>query len=115
MLILKLLMQNTSFYSFLFLVFDNGEKRIYSFTTHCMICGRCRMMLVYPFGAPSVKYAICHYGMNVGVNIEIAIFLGAFFIIFLLISCLTVLLRHYMQQMDGTSTPISSSWEGSNG
>jgi LSD1 subclass zinc finger protein len=30
-------------------------------------CGNCRIMLMYPYGAPSVKCAVCHYITNIGV------------------------------------------------
>lgn len=33
-------------------------------------CGHCHTTLMYPYGAPSVKCAICHYVTNVGVNFE---------------------------------------------
>ncbi|KAJ0017572.1 hypothetical protein Pint_11400 [Pistacia integerrima] len=29
-------------------------------------CGHCRTTLMYPYGAPSVKCAVCHYVTNVG-------------------------------------------------
>lgn len=29
-------------------------------------CGSCQMALMYPYGAPSVKCAVCHYITNVG-------------------------------------------------
>lgn len=32
-------------------------------------CGHCRTTLMYPYGAPSVKCAVCHYVTNVGVSI----------------------------------------------
>ncbi|TYK13370.1 vacuolar protein sorting-associated protein 2-like protein 2 [Cucumis melo var. makuwa] len=31
-------------------------------------CGNCRTTLVFPYGAPSVKCAICHYVTNVGIS-----------------------------------------------
>ncbi|WVZ26630.1 hypothetical protein V8G54_005174 [Vigna mungo] len=31
-------------------------------------CGNCRTALMYPYGAPSVKCAICHYITNVNTN-----------------------------------------------
>uniref|UniRef100_A0A0D9VWQ2 Zinc finger LSD1-type domain-containing protein n=1 Tax=Leersia perrieri TaxID=77586 RepID=A0A0D9VWQ2_9ORYZ len=31
-------------------------------------CGQCRTTLMYPYGAPSVKCAICHYITNTGMN-----------------------------------------------
>lgn len=33
-------------------------------------CGNCRTTLMYPYGAPSVKCAVCHYVTNVGVSID---------------------------------------------
>lgn len=33
-------------------------------------CGNCRTTLMYPFGAPSVKCAVCHYITNVTVSIH---------------------------------------------
>lgn len=45
-------------------------------------CGNCRTTLVFPYGAPSVKCAICHYVTNVGVSI-IPFFRGSWsFLIF---------------------------------
>jgi LSD1 subclass zinc finger protein len=32
-------------------------------------CGNCRTTLMYPYGAPSVKCAVCQYVTNVGVSI----------------------------------------------
>lgn len=34
-------------------------------------CGNCRTMLMYPYGAPSVKCAVCHFVTNVNVSIFI--------------------------------------------
>ncbi|KAH9606215.1 hypothetical protein KSS87_010264 [Heliosperma pusillum] len=31
-------------------------------------CGGCQMTLMYPYGAPSVKCAVCQYITNVGAN-----------------------------------------------
>ncbi|ONK54865.1 uncharacterized protein A4U43_UnF10340 [Asparagus officinalis] len=36
-------------------------------------CAQCRTTLMYPYGAPSVKCAICHYVTNVGMNMRMPI------------------------------------------
>ena len=33
-------------------------------------CGNCRTTLMYPYGAPSVKCAVCQYVTNAGVSID---------------------------------------------
>lgn len=38
-------------------------------------CGNCRTTLMYPYGAPSVKCAVCHYVTNVGVSMIDLIFI----------------------------------------
>lgn len=38
-------------------------------------CGNCRTMLMYPYGAPSVKCAVCQYVTNVGVSMIDLIFI----------------------------------------
>ena len=45
-------------------------------------CGHCRTTLMYPYGAPSVKCAVCQYVTNVGVSmIELMqLFITAFII-----------------------------------
>ncbi|KAJ8449933.1 hypothetical protein Cgig2_029295 [Carnegiea gigantea] len=39
-------------------------------------CGSCQMTLMYPYGAPSVKCAVCHFVTNVGVSIDFSCFLS---------------------------------------
>ena len=38
-------------------------------------CGNCRTTLMYPYGAPSVKCAVCHYITNVNVSIPESLFI----------------------------------------
>lgn len=85
MLTLKLVIK-TNFIAFCFLIFVNGKKDVVikfnlllflwpiavNRVAH-LSCAHCHTMLVYPYGAPSVKCAICHYVMNIGVIIEFAI------------------------------------------